>query len=75
MFKRHKDFGTDPDTTYPEKIVMRDRGEKEVSGTKVRELIRQGDIDGIMEYTGYSKEIAKDLIDMRNRNKEKGFDF
>ena len=61
-------------TTYPEKIVMRDRGEREVSGTKVRELIRQGDIDGIMEYTGYSKEIAKDLIDMRNRNKEKGFE-
>ena len=74
MFEMHKDFGTDPDTTYPEKIVMRDRGEKEVSGTKVRELIRQGDIDGIMKYTGYSKEMAKYLIDMRNENKEKGFE-
>ena len=47
---------------------MSDRGEGNVSGTKVRELIRKGDVDGIAEMTGYSKQIAQKLVDLREDN-------
>ena len=68
LVKNNSEFGTDPNTTYPEKIVMSDRGEGNVSGTKVRELIRKGDVDGIAEMTGYSKQIAQKLVDLREDN-------
>ena len=47
---------------------MSDRGEGNVSGTKVRELIRKGNVDGIAEMTGYSKQIAQKLVDLREDN-------
>ena len=68
LVQKNPEFGTDPNTTYPEKIVMSDRGEGNVSGTKVRELIRKGDVDGIAEMTGYSKQIAQKLVDLREDN-------
>ena len=68
LVQNNSEFGTDPNTTYPEKIVMSDRGEGNVSGTKVRELIRKGDVDGIAEMTGYSKQIAQKLVDLREDN-------
>lgn len=68
LFSKNKDFDTDPTTTFPEKMVLTDRGEGAVSGTKVRELIRKGDVDGIAEMTGYSKQIAQELVDLREDN-------
>ena len=68
LVQKNPEFGTDETTTYPEKIVMSDRGEGNVSGTKVRELIRKGDVDGIAEMTGYSKQIAQKLVDLREDN-------
>jgi hypothetical protein len=70
LFSKNKDFDTDPTTTFPEKMVLTDRGEGAVSGTKVRELIRKGDVDGIAEMTGYSKQIAQKLVDLREDNLE-----
>lgn len=54
------------DPTHCEFIVDYDRG---TSGTKVRELIRAGDLDSIMKETGYNEDIAQKLIDLRNQNK------
>lgn len=68
IVKNSPDFGTDLSTTYPERIIMSDRGEDNVSGTEVRKLIRSGDIDGIMKMTGYSKDMAQMLVDMREDN-------
>lgn len=68
LFFKNKEFDTDPTTTFPEKMVLTDRGEGAVSGTKVRELIRKGDVDGIAQMTGYSKDIAQKLIDLREDN-------
>ena len=68
LVQKNPEFGTDETTTFPEKIVMSDRGEGNVSGTKVRELIRKGDVDGIAEMTGYSKQIAQKLVDLREDN-------
>lgn len=68
IVKNSPDFDTDLATTYPEKIIMSGRGEGNVSGTEVRKLIRNGDIDGIVAMTGYSKEIAQFLVDMREDN-------
>jgi hypothetical protein len=70
LFFKNKEFGTDETTTFPEKMVLADRGEDNVSGTKVRELIRKGDVDGIAEMTGYSKQIAQKLVDLREDNLE-----
>lgn len=68
LVQKNPEFDTDLNTTFPEKIVMSDRGEGNVSGTKVRELIRKGDVDGIAEMTGYSKQIAQKLVDLREDN-------
>ncbi len=68
LVQKNPEFGTDPNTTFPEKIVMSDRGEGDVSGTKVRELIRKHDVEGIAEMTGYSKQIAQKLVDLRDDN-------
>lgn len=55
------------DPTHCEYIIDYERG---TSGTKVRELIKKGDIEGIMKETGYKKETAEMLIDLRNENLE-----
>lgn len=70
LFFKNKEFGTDLSTTFPEKLVVKDRGEGAVSGTKVRELIRNNDVEGVAAMTGYSTEIAQKLIDLRNDNIE-----
>lgn len=70
LFFKNKEFGTDETTTFPEKMVLQDRGEGAVSGTKVRELIRQGDVDGVAQMTGYSRDVAQLLVDLRNDNLE-----
>lgn len=70
LVEKNVAFDTDHSTTFPEKIVMTDRGEGDVSGTKVRELIRQNDVEGVAKMTGYSTEIAQKLIDLRNDNVE-----
>ena len=38
-------------------LYCRDRGDKEVSGTKVREAIRNGDKEAFLEMTGYSDKM------------------
>lgn len=68
---KNVEFGTDPSTTRPEKYVLTDRGEGNVSGTKVRELIRKSDVGGIVEMTGYSEGVARKLVDLRNKNAER----
>lgn len=68
LVEKNPEFETDPNTTFPEKIVLSDRGEGDVSGTKVRELIRKHDVEGIAEMTGYSKQIAQKLVDLRDDN-------
>ena len=60
-------FGEIKDPTHCEYIVDYERG---TSGTKVRELIKKGDIEGIMKETGYKKETAEMLINLRNENLE-----
>lgn len=55
------------DPTHCEYIIDYERG---TSGTKVRELIKKGDIEGIMKETGYKKDTAEMLIDLRNKNLE-----
>lgn len=68
LVEKNPTFDTDPTTTFPEKIVMSDRGEGDVSGTKVRELIRDEDVEGVAKMTGYSTKVAQLLIDLRNDN-------
>lgn len=68
LFFKNKEFGTDETTTFPEKMVLQDRGEGAVSGTKVRELIRNEDVDGVAQMTGYPREVAQLLVDLRNDN-------
>lgn len=58
-------FGKIADPTHCEFVVDYDRG---TSGTKVRELIRDNNIEGIMKETGYSEDVAQKLIDLRNKN-------
>ena len=60
-------FGEIKDPTHCEYIVDYERG---TSGTKVRELIKKGDIEGIMKETGYDKSVAEMLINLRNENLE-----
>lgn len=61
-------FGDIKDPNHCEYIVDYDRG---TSGTKVRELIKKGDVDGIVKETGYDKSIAEMLINLRNENLKK----
>ena len=68
MLKKYPDFGTDRSSTFPEKIVMADRGKNSVSGTLIREHIKKGDIKEISRLTGYSTKIAKKLVSMFEAN-------
>lgn len=61
-------FGSDDGSGRAEYIVDRVRG---TSGTKVRQLIKAGDIAGVEAQTGYNEEIAQMLIDMWSENKER----
>lgn len=61
-------FGSDDGSERAEYIIDRVRG---TSGTKVRQLIKAGDIAGIEAQTGYNEEIAQMLIDMWSENKER----
>lgn len=58
-------FGEIKDPTHCEYIVDYERG---TSGTKVRQLIKAGDIEGICKETGYKTEVAEKLIKLRNKN-------
>lgn len=60
-------FGEIKNPNRCEYIIDYERG---TSGTKVRELIKKGDIEGIMKETGYKKETAEMLVDLRNKNLE-----
>lgn len=61
-------FGSDDGSERAEYIVDRVRG---TSGTKVRQLIKAGDIAGVEAQTGYNEEIAQMLISMWSENKER----
>lgn len=69
MLKKYPDYDTDKSSTFPEKIVMTDRGENSVSGTMIREYIKKDDAKEIARLTGYSIEIAEKLISMYEENK------
>lgn len=58
-------FGEIEDPTHCEYIVDYERG---TSGTKVRQLIKAGDIEGICKETGYKIDVAKKLIKLRTEN-------
>lgn len=58
-------FGEIKDPTHCEYIVDYERG---TSGTKVRQLIKANDIEGICKETGYKTEVAEKLIKLRTEN-------
>lgn len=49
-------------------LYCTDRGDKEVSGTKVREAIRNGDRDAFLEMTGYSDEMWNLCVKFATKN-------
>ena len=68
MLSKYPDYNTDLNTTFPEKIILSDRGEENVSGTMIRKFIIEGNVDKIASLTGYSKDIAEKLVDMYKAN-------
>lgn len=73
MLSKYPDFNTDLNTTFPEKNVLTDRGENNVSGTMIRKLIIEGDVEKIASLTGYSEEIAEKLVNMYESNLSSSF--
>lgn len=57
-----------PDTHRYEAVIMKDRGEKSVSGTKMRHYIIDGNKDDFMEETGYDKEMTDKIFNMYEKN-------
>lgn len=49
-------------------LYCTDRGDKEVSGTKVREAIRNGDKDAFLEMTGYSDKMWNLCVKFAKQN-------
>ena len=49
-------------------LYCTDRGDKEVSGTKVREAIRNGDKDAFLEMTGYSDKMWNLCVKFATKN-------
>lgn len=49
-------------------LYCTDRGDKEVSGTKVREAIRNGDRDAFLEMTGYSPKMWNLCVKFATQN-------
>lgn len=49
-------------------LYCTDRGDKEVSGTKVREAIRNGDKDSFLEMTGYSDKMWNLCVKFAKQN-------
>lgn len=49
-------------------LYCTDRGDKEVSGTKVREAIRNGDKDAFLEMTGYSPKMWNLCVKFATKN-------
>lgn len=71
---REEDFGKfltpfeSEDETKFEYIIEKSRGKDEVSGTLVRELIRNNDAEAVEVLTGYSKEIVDFLLQTWSTN-------
>jgi len=61
-FVKYNENLEDPRYEY---IIDYERG---TSGTKVRELIKEGDVDAVVSETGYTPDFVKDLIDIWHKN-------
>ena len=60
-----------PEVHRYEAIVMSDRGEKAISGTKMRKYILDGDKEAFEKDTGYKSETVNMIFDMFEQNLEK----
>ena len=59
----------DPNFRKQEMLVCEDRGEKEISGTKIRDILKNGTVSEFTKETGYS---SKMWVMMRNFIKKNG---